>query len=44
MLPLHPSATEAVEFQSASLEDYVNFAVANLDVVSGATWKPITKQ
>jgi hypothetical protein len=30
------SATEAVEFQSASLGDYANFAVANLDVVSGA--------
>ena len=30
------SATEAVEFQSASIGDYANFAVANLDVVSGA--------
>lgn len=30
------SGTQAVKTQSASLEDYVNFAVANVDVVSGA--------
>jgi hypothetical protein len=30
------SSTQAVQTQAATLEDYVNFAVANLDVVSGA--------
>jgi hypothetical protein len=30
------SSTQAVQTQAATLEDYVNFAVANIDVVSGA--------
>lgn len=30
------SSTQAVKTQSATLEDYANFAVANLDTVSGA--------